>query len=242
MKKSVQLFALVFLIALLAISCSGEPAVGIGTEVQQAIITVTGSGQVLVIPDVAYINIGVRSTGDTVVEAIAQNNEQAQAIQYALTQEGIEEKDIQTSNFNVYQQSDYDYQGNPTRTYYSVENTVYVTVVKIDKLGDILDAVARSGANNIYGVNFDIQDKSEAQKAARELAVQAAQSQARELAAAAGIELGELLSISSSPTSTTQYYGYGYGMGGGGGMDESVPIASGQMPINAQVEVSYEIK
>ena len=242
MKKPAQIFVLVFLVVLLTISCSGEPVAYPGNEVQRAVITVTGSGQVFVIPDVAYINIGVRSTGDTVVEAIAQSNEQAQAIQFALTQKGIEEKDIQTSNFNVYQQSDYDYQGNPTRTYYSVENTVYVTVMKIDKLGDILDAVARSGANNIYGVNFDVQDKSEAQKAARELAVQAAQKQAQELAAAAGIELGELLSISSSPTSTAQYYGYGYGMGGGGGMDESVPIASGQMPINEQVEISYEIR
>jgi len=240
MKKKVKINLIVILIALLTASCSSAPVENTEKNSQQAVITVTGTGQVLVIPDVAYINIGVRSTGDTVVGAIAQNNEQAQAIQFALTQKGIEEKDIQTSNFNVYQQSDYDYQGNPTRTYYSVENTVYVTVMRIDQLGDILDAVARSGANNIYGVNFDVQDKSDAQKAARELAVQAAQKQAQELAVAAGIELGELLSISSSPTSTTQYYGYG--MGGGGGMGESVPIASGQMPINAQVEVSYEIK
>jgi len=238
MKKSVQILLIILSVALLTISCSEKPVISAGNEVQRAVMTVTGSGQVYVIPDVAYISIGVRSTGDTVVEAIAQNNEQAQAIQYALTQKGIEEKEIQTSNFNVYQQSDYDYQGNPTRTYYSVENTVYVTVLQIDQLGDILDAVARSGANNIYGVNFDVQDKSEAQTAARALAVQAAQMQAQELAAAAGVELGELLSISSSSTSTAQFYGYGMG----GGMAESVPISSGQMPVNAQVELSYEIK
>jgi uncharacterized protein YggE len=187
-----------------------------------------------------YINIGVRSQGATVIDAIAINNGQANAIQTALVEQGVAEEDIQTSNFNVYQQSDYDYQGSPVNTYYSVENTVYVTVRQLENLGNVLDAVARSGANNIYGVNFDVEDKSAAQSAARELAVQSGQAQAQELAQAAGFELGELISITSSATSTTPFYGYG--MGGGGGKAESVPISTGQIPINAQVEMTYAIK
>ena len=228
----------VFSFALSSCSDSGVSAGGQTTE--RAVITVTGSGQVYMVPDMGYIDIGVRSQGATVIEAIAINNEQANTIQTALVEQGVEKEDIQTSNFNVYQQTDYDYQGNPTSTYYSVENTVYVTVHQLENLGKILDAAARSGANNIYGVNFDVQDKSEAQSAARKLAIQSAQAQAQELAQAAGVELGDLISIISSSVSTTPYYGYG--IGGGGGMMETVPISSGQMPIDAQVDMTFAIQ
>lgn len=221
-------------------SCSGSGVSTGGQTTEAPVITVTGSGQVYVVPDMGYIDIGVRSQGATVIEAIAINNEQANAIQAALVEQGVEVEDIQTSNFNVYQQTDYDYQGSPTSTYYSVENTVYVTVHQLENLGKVLDAAARSGANNIYGVNFDVQDKSEAQSTARKLAIQSAQAQAQELAQAAGIELGDLISIISPSISTTPFYEYG--MGGGGGMMETVPISSGQMPINAQVELTFAIK
>jgi len=235
--------SIVFVLGILTFSlssCSGSGVSAGGQITEVAVITVTGSGQVYVVPDMGYIDIGVRSQGATVIEAIAINNEQANAIQAALVEQGIEVEDVQTSNFNVYQQTDYDYQGSPTGTYYSVENTVYVTVRQLENLGKVLDAVARSGANNIYGVNFDVQDKSEAQSSARKLAIQSAQAQAQELAQAAGVELGDLISIISPSISTTPFYGYG--MGGGGGMMETVPISSGQMPIDAQVEMTFAIK
>jgi uncharacterized protein YggE len=221
-------------------SCSGSGVSAGGQNAEMAVITVTGSGQVYVVPDMGYIDIGVRSRGATVIEAMEINSEQANEILTALVEQGVEEDDIQTSNFNVYQQTDYDYQGNPTSTYYSVENTVNITVRQLENLGNVLDAAARSGANNIYGVNFDVQDKSEAQSTARKLAIQSAQAQAQELAQAAGVELGDLISIISSSISTTPFYGYG--IGGGGGMAESVPISSGQMPINAQVEMTFAIQ
>jgi len=236
--KSIVLVLGIFSFALS--SCSGSGVSASGQTTKAPVITVTGSGQVYVVPDMSYIDIGVRSQGATVIEAIAINNEQANAIQAALVEQGIEVEDIQTSNFNVYQQTDYDYQGSPTSTYYSVENTVYVTVHQLENLGKVLDAAARSGANNIYGVNFDVKDKSEAQSAARKLAIQSAQAQAQELAQAAGVELGDLISIISPSISTTPFYGYG--MGGGGGMMETVPISSGQMPIDAQVEMTFAIK
>jgi len=211
-----------------------------GTNQPAPSISVSGSGQVNVTPDIAYINVGVRSEGDTVSEALELNNQQAHAIKDTLMEEGVAEEDIQTSSFNVYPQSEYDFQGQPTRDFFSVENVVYVTVRNLDNLGQILDAVARSGANNIYGINFDVQDKTEAQAAARELAVESAQRQAQELADAAGVELGGLISISTSQSVPSPYYGYAYGMGGGG--DGSVPVASGQMQINAQVTLVYAIQ
>lgn len=239
MKKNIRNGLIFGTIALLLISCSNTGVPQNGQNADQAVITVTGSGEVNVVPDIGYINVGVRSRGATVSEAISVNNESANAIKASLLEQGVAEEDIQTSNFNVYQQSDYDFQGNPTDTYFMVENSVYVTVRQIESMGEVLDAVAKGGANNIYGVNFDVQDKTEALSTARELAVQSAQVQARELADAANVELGEIISINAS-TSTTEPF-YGYGIGGGGGM-ESVPISSGQIPVSTQVQVTFSIK
>jgi len=213
---------------------------------QQAMIpqiSVVGSGLVYATPDIAYINVGVRSQADTVAEALELNNAQATAIKDTMVAQGVDEKDIQTSSFNVYPQSDYDFQGAITRTYFSVENNVYVTVRKLESLGLVLDAVAKSGANNIYGITFDVQDKTAAQSKARTMAVEAARKQAEELAVAAGVELGEILSISSFSSYPQPYYGMG--MGGGGAeaaFSQAVPIAAGQMQVNAEVTMVFKIK
>jgi len=241
MKRMTNNVLIMGLTVLLLAACSGGAPSIVANSDNPATLSVTGTGQVFVVPDIAYVSVGVRSQGATVSEAIALNNTQAQQIKDTLIAEGADEKDIQTSSFNVYQQFDYDIQGQPTSSYYSVENTVYVTVWDIGNLGGILDAVGRSGANNIYGVNFDVDDKSEAQSSARNLAVQAGMAQAQELAQAAGVTLGDLISINSTGTTTSQNI-YGYGMGGGGAMSESVPISSGQMPINAQVILTYAVK
>lgn len=239
--KKVFLLIPVILVLLLAACAPAANALeGTGAD-KRAQITVTGSGRVFAAPDIAYINIGVRSLADTVADALTQNKEQAQAIKDVLVTAGTAEEDIQTTSFNVYPQSDYDYQGAITRTYFSVENTVYVTVRNLDTLGATLDAVARSGANNIYGINFDVSDKTEAQRTAQSLAVDSAKMQAKDLADAAGVTLGDLISISTASTSYDPYYGYGMG-GGGGAAYEAVPISSGQIPINSSVTLVFEIK
>jgi uncharacterized protein YggE len=239
MNKIVRIIGITALAALLFTACSGTTGATPAASSGPAQLSVTGIGQVLVVPDIAFISVGVRTQDVAVSEAIAANNTQAQQIKDTLIAEGVSESDIQTSSFYVYQNYNYDFQGIQTDYYYVVENTVYVTVRDIGSMGGILDAVGRSGANNIYGVTFDVADKTAAQSTARELAVQAAKAQAEELASAAGVELGELLSITSYSTTTMQDFS-GYGMGGGGAA--SVPISSGEMPINAEVSLTYAIK
>lgn len=240
MNKKLIVFTSILAALFLLAACAPAAMVGADGQVRQ--VTVTGSGIVYVVPDLAYINVGVRSQGDTVAEAMQANNVQAKAIKDTLVAQGVAEGDIQTSSFNVYPQSDYDYQGTITRTYYSVENNVYVTVRDLDALGSILDAVATSGANTIYGISFDVTDKTEAQSSARKIAVESAMSQAKELADAAGVGVGEILSISSSYSYPTYYSGYGLGGGGGAEYAVSVPIAAGQIQVSADVTISMAIQ
>lgn len=243
-ERSIFIIAALMVAATLAACAPAAVVSAPSSNPPSAQISVVGVGQVYVTPDIAYINVGVRSQADTVAEALELNNAQANTIKETLMDEGVEEKDIQTSSFNVYPQSDYDFQGAITRTYFAVENNVYVTVRDLDSLGTTLDAVARSGANNIYGITFDVQDKSEAQSTTRELAVESARKQAEELAQAAGVELGEIISISTYTSYPQPYYGYGAGGMGGGdaAYAQAVPIASGQMQITSEVTMIFQIK
>jgi len=123
-----------------------------------------------------------------------------------------------------------------------VDNTVNVTVRKLDKLGDMLDTTVKAGANSVNSIQFDVADKSQSLKQARDLAVKDAQTQAQELSTTAGITLGPVQTISfinNVPGPVMEAFGKG---GGGGVAAASVPISSGQMTLTVTINMSYEIK
>ncbi len=94
----------------------------------------------------------------------------------------MEDKDIQTSGFNINPSQDYGPDGTIVRSYFTANNTVYVTVRDLQKLGSILDSTVRNGANTINSISFDITDKEKALSEARAKAMQNAQVQAEEAA------------------------------------------------------------
>lgn len=207
---------------------------------QPRTISVSGTGQVTLSPDVAYIYIGVHSQSENVAEVLGENNTKAQAIAAALQDLGIDPKDIQTSGFNIYPQQQYDEQGQITGTTYSVDNTVYVTVRDLQIMGNLLDVVVRTGANSINGISFDVLDKSKALSEARQLAIDSARSQAEEIAQAAGVTLGDLqtLNVYSSSPVVPMYEGKG-----GVAMDgSSVPVSAGQLILRVEVSATYIIQ
>jgi uncharacterized protein YggE len=203
-------------------------------------ISVTGRGQVYLTPDVAYINIGVKSQADKVADALKKNNDQAAGVASGLKDLGVDAKDIQTSAFNVYPQQEFGPNGEVKKTYYMVENTVYVTVRNLQGLGQMLDAVVQNGANTINSIQFDVLDKSKAMSEARKLAVQDAHNQAQELADAAGIKLGSLTSLSVFMSSGPMPAFQGKG-GASADSTSQVPVSAGQLIITMDANLIYEI-
>ena len=204
-------------------------------------LSVTGSGKTFIVPDIANISIGVHTEGKDAAEAVASNTAQTQKVTQALQGMGVDGKDIQTSNFSIFPQQQFDETGKVIGTNYVVDNTVYVTVRQLDKLGELLSAVVDTGANSIYGIQFDVADKQTALSEARKAAVENAQAQAEELAQAAGVTLGEVQSISSFGGFPVPVF---EGKGGGGGqpMAAAVPVSSGQLTLTVDVSIVYEIK
>ena len=242
MKRIFPILAIVMLAAI-ALSACGSTNVVANPNPPQRTLSVTGTGTVKMTPDIAYINIGVHTEKPTAADAVADNNTRTQQVVDALKAAGVDAKDIQTTNFSIYPNTQYDPQTNQKlSTTYVVDNTVNVTVHKLDQLGDLLDATVKAGANSVNSIQFDVADKSQALKQARDLAVKDAQTQAQELSTTAGITLGSVQTISfynNVPSPVMDEFGKG---GGGTLAAPSVPISSGQMTLDVTVNMSYEIK
>lgn len=234
-KYSLLLISIVTLGVLAACSPAAAPA----TPESVRSLSANGIGRVTIVPDMATINIGVRTEAEAVTDALEGNTAQANAISRVLQEMGIEEKDIQTSNFNIYPNERWNpMTGEVEGRYYVVENTVNVTVRELSNLGEILNASVEAGANSIYGISFNVEDRSVAIAEARDLAIADAKAKAEAIAASAGVQLGEILTIGVYES------GMPYGFVGGGfvAAEMEVPISAGTLTIVMESNLTYAIK
>ena len=156
---------------------------------------VSGEGKVSVPPDIVLINAGVTAQASTVKEAQNQLNASINRVSKALKQLGIEEKDIQTSNYNI--NPTYDYTSGLQRiTGYSANSNLAIKVREIDKVNSVIDAATENGANQVGGIIFEVDDKTKAENEARELAVAEAKKKAENAAKIAGFKLGRIVNYS----------------------------------------------
>jgi len=242
MRNKTLFVSAVMLVALALGACS--PTIMADAAPPVRTLNVNGTGQIFLSPDIAYIYIGVHTEEVTAADAVTANNEETQQVIEALKAAGVDAKDIRTTNFSIWPNQQYSPEGQPIGTRYVVDNSVFVTVRELENLGDLLDAAVSAGANSINSIQFDVADKTEALKKAREEAVKDAKAQAQELADVAGMGLGEVQSISfydSAPVPYMDSYGKG---GGGAAVSEAaaVPIQPGQLTLTVTVSMSYEIK
>jgi uncharacterized protein len=208
-------------------------------------ITVVGQGSARVKPDIAQISVGVETTGETVGEAVQENQTKMEAILAALKEAGIAEKDIQTMNYSISSEQppqptlpEGGTGTGETKPRYRVSNMVNVTVRDLDKVGDVLDAVIEAGANSIWGVSFSVDDPKAAQAEARSKAVTDAQTRAQALSELSGVKLGPVMSMSEVVSGgAVPMYAMADRAAGGGGS-----ISPGEVEVSYQVQVSYFIE
>lgn len=201
-------------------------------------ISVSGTGKVYLTPDMATLSIGVQTENKQAARAVEENNRRASEVIATIRKFGVDAKDIRTTNFSISPMYDYGPNGERLGIYYRVDNTVLVTVRDLDVIGDLLDAVVQAGSNQIYGIQFDVSDRTAALAEARQAAVADARAQAEQLAQAAGVQLGDVLSITATA------------VGGGPPVmymaakaeTASVPIESGQIALSITVQMVYEIR
>ncbi|MHB0874500.1 MAG: SIMPL domain-containing protein [Anaerolineae bacterium] len=211
-----------------------------GTSGSVRYITVVGQGVVSVTPDIAVLNVGAETIDADIQKAIETNNQTMDDVVAALADAGIEDADVQTSNFSIYRDQGYGpMEAAATEPQYHVSNMVIVTIRDLETVGDILDAVVAAGANSIYGVNFTLEDWTQAQSDARVEAMSDAADRASQLADLAGVELGEILSVSEViGGQSVPMAALSSSMGFGGGAS----VSPGQLDVTTSVQVSYAVQ
>ncbi len=205
-------------------------------------ISITSSGTAAAKPDQAAITVGVTNTAQTAKAALAANAASMQPVVTALKASGIEPRDIQTSNFNLQPAYEYFQDGKPPKlTGYQVSNTVSIRLRKIEKLGEILDKVVGEGSNQISGVQFIVSKADELRDDARKAAVANATRIAKTYAAAAGVQLGAVISI-SEPTANSDSPMRGREMMDQAKAASSTPIEAGEEMLQATVTIVWVLK
>jgi uncharacterized protein YggE len=241
-RPAIALAALAFAFAS-ALAFSGAAR---ATEPQEPprTIVITGEGEVTAAPDIAYVETGVVTEGKTAAEALAANTAAMEQVFAGLGEAGIEKKDMQTSQFSVYPVYDQtkpedDRPQTPKIGGYRVQNQLTVKVRDLTALGGILDKVVTLGSNQLSGIRFSIDEPETLMDEARQDAVKDALRKAKLYAGAAGVSLGEIMSISESGTSMPQpYYAKDMMMRAEAA---SVPMAPGEQTLSANVTLVIKI-
>ncbi len=205
-------------------------------------ISVSGIGTAKGSPDIAAVNIGVMTRNDDPSKAVSENNSKMNAIMGSMKELGIEAKDIQTTNFSIHAEQQYDQKGKITNVTYVANNSVSITVRDLNKVGEVLGKSVSSGANNINGVSFSVSDPEKLQTQARDKAMANAKAKAEQMAKAAGTTIDKVMSIHEN-IYEVQPQPMARGLAVAQAADVSpVPVSGGQFEVSVQVSVVYIIK
>jgi uncharacterized protein YggE len=234
-------WAVVFAMSIVLAGCGTSPSTqATGGYILADSISVSGYGEAVGKPDIALIQLGVNVVSAQIGDAIQESNQIMDKITQALLGEGISDEDLQTTNFNVWPEDRYDpMTGQSTgERVFHVDSTLQVKVRDIDKAPSVIELALEEGANNIYGLTYDIDDKSPLEAEARSKALQDAQVRADQLATEIGVSLGDPILVSEGYSAGAIYsVAVERAVGTGGGP----PISPGQLSVSVQVNVTYAI-
>lgn len=200
-------------------------------------ISVSGEGKVVLTPDVADVSLGVTIQRDKASTASSDAAQVMAAIIAALHSLGIADADIQTTQ--LYVSPMYNYGNSQSISGYQVSNIVSVHVRDLTKLSDVIDQSVAAGATDVQGVTFDVADRSAAESSARTAAVKDARAHADTLAAAAGVTITGVQSISEN--SATPWPWPTVGFAGDASGAPKTPIQPGSADLTIDVSVVYII-
>ena len=203
-------------------------------------ISVAGSATVAGSPDVADVRLGVGLTRPTVAEARADSASAMAALLEAVRGAGVEPADLHTSNLTLTPQYRYQQDHDPILTGYQVTNVVTVTVRDLARLGQAVDGALEAGATSLDGLTFRIAEPGPLQAAARQAAVADARARAEILAAAAGVAITGVISISELDSGSATPFPVAARFRAAS-TAAATPIEAGSSEVSINVAVVYSI-
>lgn len=244
MKGLVKVF-LFFVLLFLYSKFGPSLPISVLTQTKGEPMMVSDTGKVTVVPDIAKVTVGIEAQGQILKRVQDEVNTKSKALIDALKKLGIDDKDIKTTNYNVYPEYSYDstlYKING----YRVSTNYEVKITDFEIVNDVLVAATSTGANVVGNISFEVNEKtkSELTQKAREEAVKLAKNKADGLAKASGITLGKIINVTEST-------GYDYPRPIAYGKEIALDsinspttanVTPGETEISVTVSLSYEIR
>lgn len=201
-------------------------------------ISVSGEASVSAPPDLAMIDAGVGSDAKTAREAAEANNAAMTKVLQALKTAGIDDKDYQTSRLSLQPQYAPNRPGS-TVTGYRASNRVTIKLHDVGKVASVIDALVAAGANDVGNIYFTVAEPSKLLDEAREKAVTDARRKAEIYARAAGVTLGQPLTISEDGTPAPMFRVKTLATPMAA---TATPVAQGEETLSITVSVTWAIK
>jgi uncharacterized protein len=205
-------------------------------------ISVAATGVAYGPPDLAYLDVGFTTTDADVASALRAAEDAIAAVQQALAEMGVEDRDVRTTTFSVWREERYDDRGTAAPTVvYRVTHHLRVTVREVDAVGRLLVASTEAGANYVGGVVFTVQDARELAASARRSAFSAARAKAEQLAELAGVALG-------SPTSIVEVevggpvVPFATARAAPMALEADAAVTSGELAVEVRLEIVFEVR
>jgi len=213
------------------------------TETLEGRLSLSARGEVRIAPDMATVTAGAETRADTAADALSANARAMAGVFEAMEGAGIARRDIQTSGLSlsaVYEPYDSERGRDQRIAGYEASNTVRVVVRDMDRVGQTIDALVGSGANQLQGVNFTHSDPAEARDEARQRAVSELNRLRALYAEAAGISTGRLISLSEGGSSqpSPMMYARAESMSA----DAGTEVAPGEITISVNVDAIWAIE
>jgi uncharacterized protein YggE len=239
------LVAAALLLGLAALGACTRPAQG-GAD--GTLVTVSAYAEARHAPDIAVLSTGVVSLAPDANAAIHRNAERMAAVVAAIEASGIARKDVQTSGVSLNPEYAYTAGRPPRIKGYYASNTVNITVREVGRLGEILDALVATGANQVNGPSFDIEDKDAVLDEARGKALAKARARADAYAKRLGLRVVRVISVDESGGRSAPMAG----MVTRGLVEQAAamatdaaanaPIAPGENVLGLNLDVVYELR
>ena len=227
------------IVAVAALSVHAGPSAAAPVTASDAAthtITVSASGRVTVVPDVARVTLGVSITLPTVKAARASAADSMTKIIAAIKKLGVADADIQTVGLSLYPQYA---NGSSTRIAgYTISEQLSITIRNLDNAGDVVDAATANGATDVNGISFELADPAKGMNDARASAVAAAQASAQAMATAGHVSLGSVVAITDATPPTPIFYG----VKAAAPDAAATPIQVGTQDVSATVTVVFAIE
>lgn len=235
------------IIGVLTLAIVGGPGVAVAQGVVQTpqgppVIVTSGAGTVRMAPDRAWVTIAAETRDRSPQAAQLANTTAMTAVIDRIKAAGVPAEAIRTSGYTLQPEFD-NPNGRQVLRDYVARNQLQVRVDPLAKLGDILAAAVETGATNVSGVEFDLKDRAAVERQALTAAVRAARARADAIAVGAGVQIERILRIEEDQQPTViRPMAFAAPMPMGPQAPPPVPIASGEMDIEAHVTLTAAIR